>query len=148
MPEGASILAKNKTLVNDIIGIKHPDIIYCFILLIRIMERLYLFNDNDWVSELVNQFKKIEFQSLEFDVSRLIQELIVAVVIGVDYSLIEPLLQRKNVDKKIRKSLGDMKNRLEAAFSGLPAICKKSTKRLLNELADITIQEADNNFKL
>ena len=106
----------------------------------QIFTTLYASKDYKWAEIIGNQLKKAEYDNYSLlSLENTISNLTSAVLMGCDYSILKPFLDRKAVDKNIRTCLGWLKATLEYNFPLVPAIYQENARRLLNDLADIPI---------
>ena len=63
--------------------------------------------------------------------------LVTVVLIGGDYDVLRPLLDKKNRDKKIREPLRRAKPVLESLLPYVPLGSRDNLRQILNDLSDV-----------
>ena len=61
------------------------------------------------------------------------------VLLGVEYTLLKPILDMGVSQKKVRDALGHVKDWLSYAFPQLPGLHREAARRILSTLEDIPI---------
>ena len=142
LPAQSFKLEKNKDLLNTICQLDPPWGELCLASFILILKRLQLSVDSQLAAEFKQFFIQIDYDKLsDTKLNYIIEELISIVLLGYEYSILNPVFERISTDKRIRKSLGDIKLSLEYTFPRVPPIHRERIKRLLADLADVNISE-------
>ncbi len=138
IPGEAEVLKESKLLAGSILKLDSDLQRACLVTLISILERLREAEHPEWVEALGNIFRNIDYsrcsdRSMETIVSGLIE----IVLMGFDYSLLRPIIERKGIDKRVRTELKRIKPILENIFPGVPVAHRENLRRILNDLEDI-----------
>jgi tetratricopeptide (TPR) repeat protein len=142
MPEGAKVFEKNEMLAREISQLEDTWTPYCLSMLAKTMSRLQAAGVFNWSKIISKQFEKIDYTLCSEQTIELVaSELIGVVLLGCDYSLLNPVFKIKASDKRVRMVLGHIKLSLEYAFPRVPGAYRENIRRVLNDLEDIPIPE-------
>ena len=114
----------------------------CLTSIVLLLKRLQLYGDSKWLSEFKNFSGQIDYDRLSDEkYNTIIIELVFIVLLGYEYSILNPVFKRISTDKRVRKTLGKIKLWLEYAFPRVPTSYRERLKRVLTDLADVSIPE-------
>ena len=143
IPDGADIFKKNEALARDISQTDNDKLgRFCLTTLVHILGRLQASGNIKWSEIIGNLFRQIDYSKCSDSIVRdLVPDLFGVVLLGADYSLLQPIFEVKVSDKRIRQALKFVKEGLEHNFPYIPGIYKENVRKALNDLEDIPTSE-------
>ncbi|MHA1659706.1 MAG: SIR2 family protein [Promethearchaeota archaeon] len=137
-PDGLKIFKKDNSILEKLCQFENPWAYYSCLAFSQILLSLQSRRCKPWLVSFYEQFKKIKYQSCDVETTNLIAEyLIIAVLIGGDYDILDPLLSLKHKDRKIRDLLRKKRQGLEYIFPFVPSGSRDNLRKLLNDLFNI-----------
>lgn len=135
-------LKENRDLINEICRLDHHWGNLCLVSFISILTRLQFFGDSKSATEFKQFFIQIDYDKLSDDkLNIIVRELISIVLLGYEYSILQPIFDKITSDKRIRRILGETKLSLEYTFPRVPPINRERLKRILTDLSDVSTPE-------
>jgi hypothetical protein len=137
-PDELKIFKKDNSILEKLSQFENPWAYYSCLAFSQILLSLQSRRCKPWLVSFYEQFKKIKYQSCDVETTNLIAEyLIIAVLIGGDYDILDPLLSLKHKDRKIRDLLRKKRQGLEYIFPFVPSGSRDNLRKLLNDLFNI-----------
>lgn len=138
MPKEAVVFKESKTLADSIMKQDPVFQTSCLIALTLILQRLQELDNPEWAEVIGNIFCQIDYSGCsDPSLKAILLGLIGAVLMGHDYSLLRPILEKKGTDKRVRRELERIKPMLEHIFPEVPVLYRENLRRILNDLEDI-----------
>ena len=141
MPESAKVFDDNPMLAKNMSGLEYPFNWYCLLRLITILNQLQSWRDFKWAGIISKLFRDIDYAGISESstIQDVVSGIISMVLLGVDYTLLKPILVMSVSDKKVRNALGQVKPWLSYTFSKLPGLHREIARKILADLEDIPI---------
>ena len=137
-PNGLQIFHKDNAILKKISRFEKRLAVLAYSAFSQILLDLQSRGYTKWLQVFCRQFKNIDYQSCDAKVIELIfGYLVIVVLIGGDYDVLRPLLDKKNSDKKIREPLSRAKPVLESLLPYVPLGGRDNLRQILNDLSDV-----------
>ena len=141
IPDNVSVFKDKQTELSNIWKLNEPFDWQSHLILANILMQLQLWGDFESAKDIENIFHQIDYSTFSNSTHDVIGEIISAILLGADYSLLLPILEKKNTDKKIRRDLKELKSWLSQIFSVAPGSYRETIRKILNDLKDIPLPE-------
>ena len=137
-PDGLKIFKKDNSILKKLSQFENPWAYYSCLAFSQILLSLQSRRCKPWLVPFYDQFKKIKYHSCDIETTDLMAEyLIIIILIGGDYDILDPLLSLKHKDRNIRDLLRKKRQGLEYIFPFVPSGSRDNLRKLLNDLCNV-----------
>ena len=145
MPDSSRVFEENPMLARDISRLDDSSGWRCLLILLTILGQLQVWGDFKWAGVIAKLFRHVDYSGMsDSSTMQTVWSAISMVLLGVEYTLLKPILDMGASQKKVRDALGHVKGWLSYAFSQLPGSHRESARRILSALEDIPIPKKSN----
>jgi hypothetical protein len=140
MPDSSRVFEENPMLARDISRLDDSSGWRCLLMLLTIIGQLQAWGNFKWAGVIAKLFRHVDYSGMsDSSTMQVVWGAISVVLLGVEYTLLKPILDMGVSQKKVRDALGQVKDWLSYAFPQLPGSHREAARRILSALEDIPI---------
>ena len=148
LPDALKVFEENRYIVKNINQPGDEKTTFCLVSLAQIINRLQYLGYLHWSKIISDQFQQLDYTKCsERTINYVVPELVSGVLLGADYNLLNPVLATKSLDKRVRKILGIIKERLQYAYPRIPVEYRETLRKILRDIKDIPVPEKRGLFE-
>ncbi|MBC2717226.1 MAG: hypothetical protein HF978_18120 [Desulfobacteraceae bacterium] len=137
LPDEANIFINDNSISSKMDQIDPLNKHICLILIMEIVRQSRTWGEFNFAQAIEKILLEIDYLSLIEYATEIINGLVLIIIQGADYRLLNPVVTLGKTKKKYRKALSDAKRSLSFFFPYLPGECREIARKILNDLDDI-----------